>query len=69
MNNVQTFKLYDWQINDNLNILPKDEILEKIVFYIKFYNLDITQRHVVIGSYGDTIIFENGNIDLVGSCD
>ena len=69
MNKAQTFKLYNWQINDNLNLLVKNEILEKMLFYIKFYNLDISERHVARGSYGDAIVFENGNIDLIGSCD
>ena len=49
----------------DFNQRPYGEILALMQATVKEHNLDPTQRYVAVGSYGDCVILENGEVLLV----
>jgi hypothetical protein len=51
---------------DDLN-LQDDDIIRSI--FESIFRFDLNQRLVAEGSMGDTVIYENGQIELIGFCE
>jgi len=68
---MQTFTLINLYtkekkiIEGNFNIHPTDIIKTKMQSYIHDFEWNIDGKYVAIGSYGDSVIYNNGSIDLV----
>lgn len=52
-------------IEDNLSFMDSTKIYEKMKQYISDFGWDHTKRYVAVGDAGDSIIYENGEIDMV----
>jgi hypothetical protein len=49
----------------DFNQRPHPEILEVMKAAVQTHGLDPTQRYVAVGSYGDCVILEGGEVMLV----
>lgn len=52
-------------VDDNLSVLPREDIKKKMMEYIARYGLAPEGRYVAVGDAGDCIIYNAGEIDLV----
>lgn len=64
---LQHFKLYagdnTYDVDDNLSFLPLEQLTTRMHHYVAHFGLDIHGRYVAMGSAGDCVIYDNGNID------
>jgi hypothetical protein len=50
------------RLDDNINNLPKEQIENLMNSLIYNLNLDKNGKYIAIGTYGNHIIYNNGNI-------
>jgi len=65
----QTFKLMHgneaFSMPTDFNQRPYNEVLAVMVAAVKEHGLDPNQRYVAIGTYGDCVILDGGEVLLV----
>ena len=52
-------------MSTDLNLLSVDNIKNEFVGILTEHSLALDGRYVAVGSYGDVVIYENGEIDMV----
>lgn len=52
-------------LDDNLSVMEREELKERMRACIMRYGLSLTGRYVAVGDAGDCVIYDNGDIDQV----
>jgi hypothetical protein len=52
----------------NLNVKPKEYIINNIQNKLVCENLKLDNKYVIEGSMGDFIIWQSKNVELIGYC-